>query len=1369
MRVAHIADVHVLDKRREEYAAAFARLAEQLTHARPDAIAIAGDIFDGMTRATASNWNDVAALLQRLAEIAPVVIIAGNHDLNLRAPGNPDLISPLLSAAGGAKDLQPPAVTYFRHAGCYTHLGAVWCVGAPDEPLPEPAVLASYLASSAAPPDAPVVALFHEAVHRARYPTGQRAESDRLTPAYLAELAAVSGPRPVAVLLGDIHLQQAVPVAAPNVAAWYPGSLLCQNFGEAHLGHGWLEWDLTCNPPAVAAHEVPNPNAVCTFELSKGRDVTPQPVPTAPRAWRLRHDADTSQEELDAQIAALTLAHGPPREVLGPKGAAAVEYSNRIGSGADDDTGGTSPASVGTVSATEAARAPQAVLEAMWEYLCESGVPEAVAEAVIARHRQATAQHTSATAGRPILKRLEFSNLYCFGENNVVDFAALARGPPGLVGLVAPNRAGKSSFYDILAFAMTDAPPRGRKDSILRKGATRYDLTLDFELDGRRGRVEKNGTANANKMRVWYDGVELTEAKLTETAQSVRGLLGRPDHLEQVSFFRPGDSPSFTLADAKTRRAALAALLDLGYFVALKTEADKQATALRAQVKAYDEALQNAGVAAAGESAAARAVATAQHVADAVAALPDRETALQVARDRYRSYQDRWQEASQALHRAQALHEAAAAAAARCAWPEDEPLPEQTADATRADNAEPDWHRQQAMALAEELEALPNVAATAQSTATPVQSPSPAEINAAVEMAQAARDARARAAAALEACPPGDALTPLVRLAMASLQSQADDMLFREAHTPLPQLDMDVVAAALAKLEADSEQQGEIVVVAPDQPRPPHAPAVYEARLAELDYDTAAPAQRIAAATANLAAAAVRVDAASAAVAATPAAIQTVSNIIARLWILLPATVRPQVTRTLASAMCEGAPLLQLLRAKAAEEDAQAALVQARERAAAATSVYDAARHAERRRQLEADLQAAREHQLHANCTALKRQVRQNAARHVLHQRETSRVAAAEGDLAQAEARLTTLRAQSAAAERARLEKRITHHKAQARAGTAAMEVQRRATAARLADATTVEETAREAQHAASAETSALAEECARLQQLAAQEELCARLVQDCNELEVVLAYREALDPAKGVSVRLLQSAREQLNNTINQHLRIANADFQCQLDTDFELRLEGAVSDPQLASGYQRFVLELAARGALTELARVPLPSMLLVDEGFGTLDEANLGRVAEGLETLALTPVGGREPPQVLAVSHRDDLRSYFAQTLEIESGPPSRLVFPRAATPQLLKKTTTKTKGRTKKSTAAMTMTMTATGKKAAAEKKPIASLASLAFAPRGSTGGAGGRRALGTFAVGLETSRQPWTLFGTGAGRNASSTGLALLQRALRFVR
>ena len=54
------------------------------------------------------------------------------------------------------------------------------------------------------------------------------------------------------------------------------------------------------------------------------------------------------------------------------------------------------------------------------------------------------------------LKRLEFSNMFSYGEDNVVDFTKLN----GIIGMFAPNASGKSSLLDALSFCLFDTSSR---------------------------------------------------------------------------------------------------------------------------------------------------------------------------------------------------------------------------------------------------------------------------------------------------------------------------------------------------------------------------------------------------------------------------------------------------------------------------------------------------------------------------------------------------------------------------------------------------------------------------------------------------------------------------------------------------------------------------------------------------------------------------------------------------------------------------------------------------------------------------------------------------------------------------------------------
>lgn len=534
-----------------------------------------------MTRASAHNWRDVAELLAQLAEIAPVLVIPGNHDLNVRVSDAPDLLTPLVTAAGGALRLQAPRVTVWRQAGVYQHPllpECLWFVGIPDQPLPDVSLLASKLQTT--PNICAVAVLMHETINGCRYPNGVEAQTLRLRTSYFQDIAAAAGHRPVAVLLGDIHLQQEVAIGAhaPNLRAAYPGSLICQNVGEPHLGHGWAEWNLRTCPPALAFHEVPNPRAPYTLVFDEhGKDVTTEPRPERPYYW---HIIARGKPPDDAVLTALRQRHGSyPREI------------NVIPLPASDDdalTAGAAwqPATLVLNQEEEFAAARR------WLEQKEGGFTNR-AQRVFAAHQAALARQHAREGIRVKLLRLEFSNLYCYGPNNVLDLdMAVCKGQPGLVGLVAPNATGKSSLLDILALAMTGRPGRGQKHKILREGAEAYRLQLTFSVDGQEGKIRMSRRGTQSTMRLTVAGQDTTQQY--EVERKLRELFGSSKQLERVSLYRPGRVQDFVQLDTKAQNKELSDLLMLGHYQELKERLDSQRSELNITIRERTRALSNA-------------------------------------------------------------------------------------------------------------------------------------------------------------------------------------------------------------------------------------------------------------------------------------------------------------------------------------------------------------------------------------------------------------------------------------------------------------------------------------------------------------------------------------------------------------------------------------------------------------------------------------------------------------------------------------------------------------------------------------------------------------------------------------------------------
>ena len=93
--------------------------------------------------------------------------------------------------------------------------------------------------------------------------------------------------------------------------------------------------------------------------------------------------------------------------------------------------------------------------------------------------------------------KFEFSNMFSYGEDNVIDFSKLN----GLMGLFAPNASGKSSLFDSISFCLFDKCSRAFKASnILNNRKTDFKCKLEFDINGERFFIERTArTINKGK------------------------------------------------------------------------------------------------------------------------------------------------------------------------------------------------------------------------------------------------------------------------------------------------------------------------------------------------------------------------------------------------------------------------------------------------------------------------------------------------------------------------------------------------------------------------------------------------------------------------------------------------------------------------------------------------------------------------------------------------------------------------------------------------------------------------------------------------------------------------------------------------------
>jgi DNA repair exonuclease SbcCD nuclease subunit len=304
VRFIHIGDIHIIDSRRDEYSKIFEMLYDsiraQIAEVKiPCIIVVPGDIYDTKTRVSANNINDVKNFLYNLQLLAHTVIIPGNHDLQVSKPGGPDLLTPTISNSSNLENL-----TYYRHSGIYKipQFDFInFVVSAPDDAIYQrnnPVVFNSTNTEGeiVRQPGQLYISLMHEEIAGASafgYSfSGRRFDGTSVTKEDFVNCDLT--------MLNHIHQQQLL-----TERAGYAGSLIQKNFGEYHNGHGFLVWDVDLPVDGKLANiqcysvDIANPHGYLTIKYKQNIDITEGPLPIAPIAVRIEYTKCTEKFIID--------------------------------------------------------------------------------------------------------------------------------------------------------------------------------------------------------------------------------------------------------------------------------------------------------------------------------------------------------------------------------------------------------------------------------------------------------------------------------------------------------------------------------------------------------------------------------------------------------------------------------------------------------------------------------------------------------------------------------------------------------------------------------------------------------------------------------------------------------------------------------------------------------------------------------------------------------------------------------------------------------------------------------------------------------------------------------------------------------------
>jgi DNA repair exonuclease SbcCD ATPase subunit/DNA repair exonuclease SbcCD nuclease subunit len=458
--VVHLADIHIrLFRRHDEYEQAFERLYSDIRSKQLEdfVIVLAGDIVHAKTDMSPEMVQVTSRFLKNISDIAPTILIAGNHDCNLANTNRMDALTPIVN------NLQHPNLYYVRDSAVVYIADTAFAVCSifdEQDKWPTPDEIEDVDTK---------IALYHGPVH------GSTTDANFTITNRHVHVDTFTGYD--IVMLGDIHKHQVLKEADPIIV--YASSLIQQNHGETLENHGWCLWDIPHRTFDFVTLE--NEYGYVTLEVHNTHITYPSNMPKNVRMRLFTEDLDNT--EVKKIITTLRNNHN------------IIELSvnkNRF----NKNTPRIANTSHDTLDLTQVN--VQNNLITQWLNRNYVTLDPEVLTAIETINKDLNNKIINEDQSRNIHWRplkFTFSNMFSYGENNEIDFTDMK----GVYGIFAANASGKSSIMDSLMFCLYDKTPRAFKgDHIINNRKDNFVCELTFEINNETFGIKRVGTRKKN-------------------------------------------------------------------------------------------------------------------------------------------------------------------------------------------------------------------------------------------------------------------------------------------------------------------------------------------------------------------------------------------------------------------------------------------------------------------------------------------------------------------------------------------------------------------------------------------------------------------------------------------------------------------------------------------------------------------------------------------------------------------------------------------------------------------------------------------------------------------------------------------------------
>lgn len=516
--IYHISDIHIRNHtRHDEYRSVFNRLYKQLllesgVRNQTGLIVLTGDIVHSKSQISPQLIIELKDFLTNLSNILPVIMIAGNHDLNLSNPSIPDTLSSILHR------IMIPNLHYLKDSGIYIWNNITFSVmSVLNYPL---------IKSEELPSNIFKIGLLHATINGSKITTSSmELTSDKYK---ISDLTGYDF-----VLLGDIHLHQYM---NPEHTIAYAGSLIQQSFGEELYNHGYLRWDLYERSSKLV--EIYNDYGFINLYLKNNKLYPENLIKTLlnndvkmPRKLYLKI---AISDESDIEIAEKFLVDLSNKEYEFIQ-QLIIPFTRNVSLdniNLNNKTNNLLPELDNELPNITNVEYQKKLLK---DYLVEDD--QSKLTKIYELHDKFSKQINNIMDNNNLYRweimTLEFQNVFSFIDKNFIDFTNFN----GIVGVIGPNFSGKSNLIDILLFALFDHSSRGERNDIITSNQNSMYIKLKFRIGSVCYFIDRIGTINNTKngdkykidVKFYSDLEDLTGENRLQTNKNIQNIVGTYD------------------------------------------------------------------------------------------------------------------------------------------------------------------------------------------------------------------------------------------------------------------------------------------------------------------------------------------------------------------------------------------------------------------------------------------------------------------------------------------------------------------------------------------------------------------------------------------------------------------------------------------------------------------------------------------------------------------------------------------------------------------------------------------------------------------------------------------------------------------------